>query len=122
MARLKDERLGDCLVVRRRATFTNSSLSVPTRPTYSYPDPTSAPRAGDDPVSTTPDPASASPPRPRRKHGVLRDSLLLLGFILVVLGGVGAYLYWGVLRPVGAVEIPEQLRRGLSIADTLDEE
>lgn len=78
-------------------------------------------------MSSTPEPTPGTPtdpnPKARRKRAVLRDSLLLLVPILVVLGGAGAYLYWGVYLAVGTVEIPEQLRRGvsLSVADKLDE-
>src|SRR5262245_19676827 len=66
--------------------------------------------------------APAPPPRPRRQRNVLRDLALLLIPVVLVLGGVGAYLYWGVYKAVGTVSIPEQIRNGLTVADRLDDD
>ena len=82
-------------------------------------------------MSTTPDstppvspsspvaPATASPAKPPRS--LARFTLAALVPALVVVGGVAAYLYFGVWNAVARVNFPSSLRQGMIIPEKLDE-
>jgi phosphonate transport system substrate-binding protein len=78
-----------------------------------------APSPDGEQAVSTPEPTPGVRARTKTSHPV-RDLLLILLPLLLVIGGVAAYLYYGVYSAVGKVNFPGALR-GVVNPDQLDE-